>query len=383
MSQITNTDRSESKKRDPKDTVYCSFCGKSQHEVRKLIAGPTVFICDECIELCLDIIREERRAAVLDWSKSAGDNVAMLVARAEYEAPGNRPLKTDLALAAVRRHNETSGSTGRISGLFVGPQGCGITQIIAGIWSGTDVPVLSVDAAQLRTTSLFERRNVCRSLLEATDMKLERATRGVVVIGNLDRIAKPGDEFRMIQEELELMIQGVQVPVRSEKAPRQDEPVLFDTSSVSFFACTSTLHSDTLPMTPMAAFSEPKFANSRERISEALVRKGFLPELVGAFDFVSEFGSVTRPELEAYLQAEKSALLVEWRTLVRSIGTDLEHGWAEEIINEVLRQGTGLRGLAGILTTLSIRLAFEFGAENTPAPKVTGQWVRENLGNRL
>jgi ATP-dependent Clp protease ATP-binding subunit ClpX len=328
---MTDTDQSKSDKKST-ETLYCSFCGKSQHEVRKLVAGPTVFICDECVELCMDIVREEHRSTILKELGSAEDIVASLLGRAEREAPGNRPLKTDLAQAAARRHTRIGGADSRISGLFAGPQGCGITQIIAGIWSDIGVPVLAVDAAQLRATRLFETKNVCRSLAEAANMELPRAMRGVVIIDNLDRIAKAGDEFRMIQEELELMIRGVQVPIasRGERNLRPDEQVLFDTSGVSFFGCTSTLHRDSSPMLPTAGSSQPKYANSRERISEALVGTGFLPELVSAFDFVSEFGSITRSELHAYLDAAESALLAEWRSLLRGTGADLGQDWSEK-----------------------------------------------------
>jgi ATP-dependent Clp protease ATP-binding subunit ClpX len=346
---MTDTDQSESVKSTTKNTLYCSFCGKSQHEVRKLIAGPTVFICDECVELCMDIVREEKRAASLGELGSVEAIAAALVSRAELGAPGNQPLKRDLALAVATRHTTTGGISGPISGLFAGPQSCGITQIIADIWAGVDAPVLSLDATQLRTTRLFDTKNVCKSLLGLADWNVERAAKGVVVIDNIDRIAKAGEEFRMIQEELELMIRGIEVPVTAGARPRPDDTLLFDTSRVSFFACTSTLHSDTTPIAAIADCGKTKYANSRVTITDALVRKGFLPELLGAFDFVTEFGSVARSELEAYLQAADSVLLVEWRNFLRQIGADLEAGWAEEVASEVQRQRTGLRGLKGIL----------------------------------
>ena len=250
----------------------------------------------------MDIIREKHRAARLAELGPSEEIVASLVARADRAAPGNHRLKADLALAAARRHTSKGG---RISGLFAGPQGCGITQIIAGIWSGLDGPVLSLDATQLRTTRLFNTNSVCASLLEAADRNRELAMRGVVVIDNLDRIAKAGEEFRMIQEELELLIRGVEVPVPAGRAERQlsNDMVLFDTSGVSFFACTSTLHNTVAPVTMTMGPNEPKDANTRGRIIDALVGKGFLPELVSAFDLVSEFGSVTRSELVAFVEA--------------------------------------------------------------------------------
>ena len=375
---MTDAVQSKGAETTANNILYCSFCGKSQHEVRKLIAGPTVYICDECVELCMDIIREKHRAARLAELGPSEEIVASLVARADRAAPGNHRLKADLALAAARRHTSKGG---RISGLFAGPQGCGITQIIAGIWSGLDGPVLSLDATQLRTTRLFNTNSVCASLLEAADRNRELAMRGVVVIDNLDRIAKAGEEFRMIQEELELLIRGVEVPVPAGRAERQlsNDMVLFDTSGVSFFACTSTLHNTVAPVTMTMGPNEPKDANTRGRIIDALVGKGFLPELVSAFDLVSEFGSVTRSELVAFVEAPDSVALIEWRSFLREIGGDPEHGWADEVANEVQRQKTGLRALRGILATLSIRLAFELDSSNTAPPKVTSSWVRESL----
>src|ERR1700732_3391241 len=157
----------------PKSSLCCNFCDKSQYEVNKLLKGHNACICDECLELGMNAIRE---TAIRDLSnqKSAADRVAQMVADADCEVPGNPSIKLDLARMGVRRHAGRIDINGRTSGLFTGPLGCGIDRIIASIWSDVAGPVIMLDASQLRATRLFERRSIGLSLLQAADCNVER-----------------------------------------------------------------------------------------------------------------------------------------------------------------------------------------------------------------
>jgi ATP-dependent Clp protease ATP-binding subunit ClpX len=369
------------KLKDTKSTLYCSFCGKSQHEVRKLIAGPTVFICDECVDLCNDIVREETKNALI----AQGDDLPLVVDKAIRNVgnyvPGNLPLKRDVTIdAAGRKASATAGGSGaRVRMLFVGPSGCGISDILRIVWQSTGSTVVVVDASQLRETRLIGPGDIFHRLMQACDFSIERAAQGTIIIENLERLATGTDETRRIQEELEVVIRGSLVNVSDQQGPKAREGLMLDTSSISFFAISSALHRGRPPIISRHSEEKRRLTDTPENLISLLEARGFIRDLVQAFDSIREYEPIARAEFEAFLRSPNSVPLAEWRRMLGDEAVALEETSMEELLNQVERRGSGLRALNGILRVVAMRVAFERHSSPEPLLTITSDWLRENL----
>lgn len=366
---------------DPSKILYCNFCGKSQYEVRKLIAGPNTFICNECVELCNDIVAEENRFIV-----APGDSLPEIIrkstAKIEEFVPGNSQLKKDVALdAAGHMFAVGAGGTGaRACGLFLGPIGCGISEILKVAWEAAGANVLVVDASQLRETSLSETSNVFAKLVQSADYNYDRAQRGTIIIENIDRLADGTEGSRRLQEELEVLIRGtlVNIPKESGRTGVQREQPIFDTSNVSFYATSSVLHRG-CPSIVADEDEEQHIDSETSKIVALLEARGFLRELILSFDVIREYRPIGEKEFEAFLKAPTSKLLAQWRSWLGRYSAGLEQGCMAELLIQVKKRESGLRALQGVLRLVAMRVAFERHNSDGADFTITPEWLRDNL----
>lgn len=361
-----------------KGTLYCSFCGKSQHEVRKLIAGPTVFICDECVDLCTDILRREGPSNVSQLAESEDRERASKAL--DLLVPGNASLKRSVIVEAasmlrIAEHRAAA----RVRTLYVGPEGCGIADVLRHAWELTGRAVLIEDAVRFRATSLFERESMLARLLSQCDFNVERAQRSVIIIENLDRLAKTGDaksseDSRRLQEELETLLRGIPVGIAPQGGLKQHQQLLtVDTSAISFIGITTLLHRGQPPV-----LGEGKAViRSPNDLRGELQARGLLRELVDAFDDVRGYEPIRRAEMLAYLREPGSAIWKEWRELVRTAAAPDPDGVHELICDEVMRRGGGMRSLRGLIHTIAIRMNLHAVAGDAQA--LTLEWLREAM----
>jgi ATP-dependent Clp protease ATP-binding subunit ClpX len=370
-----------SSKKAADGTLHCNFCGKSQYEVRKLIAGPSVFICNECVDLCNGIIREEDKGALLAPSEDLPALVAANMARVDKYVPGNVELKREVSLdAASRLFAGKAGASGmRARALFVGPPGCGISEILRLIWTAAGSAVVVTDACQLRETRLVGPSNLFNRVMQACNFDLEQAGRSTIIIENVDRLATGTDEARKIQEELEVVIRGSLVPVADQSNKWNLEGVTLDTSSISFFAISSALHLGRPPIVPGQAGKQKRLGENPDNLVNLLEARGFIRPLIQAFDVVREYEPIMRTEFEEFLRSPDSEPLAEWRRMLGDESVELDEPCMDELLNQVERRRSGLQALHGIMRVVAMRIAFERHSSSEPMVAITPDWLRENL----